>query len=387
MTPRAGALLLGLAFASRVARADDAGARAGADDAGAQAVTAASDSVKGCVESVPAGGARPVVHDTFPDRGTSGWASTLVVDVEHGKGETVLPRGIELQTSSDVAKELRSEGWVLPAQQGGAGARLSLGAPDAKTGRVTTRVELPLLALPPEPGRHLLTLPPLPIVVARANGDVATVCTRAHRVTVEDPIASVTDPRPRPNQGPMVQREEWKELERALAIAGVGALVGALAFFFVRRWLRRPKVAPPAPPPRPPWEVVLERLDEVRHAGLLETGRFAEYFDRVNDALRWYLGARYGFDGLECTTDETVAHLSRAPLEGVTLPELVVFFGDCDLVKFANLTPELDACRRAIDDGERIVRATRPRPSRPSSTRSGPSPRPPESGSLPEVRA
>lgn len=335
-----------------------------ADDAGAPATGPTTDSVKGCVESVPPGAARPVVNDTFPERGTSGWASTLLIEVEHGKGETVLPRGLELQTGSDVAKELRSEGWVVPAQDGGAGARLSVGTPDAKTGRVTTRVELPLLALPPEPGRHRLTLPPLPIVVARASGEVATVCTRPHGITVEDPIASATDPRPRPNHGPLVQREEWKDLERVLAIAGAGAVLGALVFFFVRRWLRRPKVAPPPPPPRPPWEVALERLDEVRHAGLLETGRFAEYFDRVNDALRWYLGARYGFDGLECTTDETVMHLSSTALEGVTLPELAVFLGDCDLVKFANHTPEMDACRKAIDDGERIVRATRPRPTR-----------------------
>jgi hypothetical protein len=146
-----------------------------------------------------------------------------------------------------------------------------------------------------------------------------------------------------------------------LAIAGAGALIGALAFFLVRRWLRRPKPVPAPPPPRPPWEIALERLDEVRHAGLLETGRFAEYFDRVNDAVRWYLGARYGFDGLECTTDETVKQLEHASLAGVALPELVVFLQDCDLVKFANLTPTTDACTKAIEDGERIVRSTRPR--------------------------
>lgn len=337
------------------ARADDAGAAPAAPASGA------GESVKGCVESVPSGAARPVVKDTFPDRGTSGWAATLVVDVEHGKGETVLPRGIELQTTSDFAKELKSEGWVIPAQDGGAGARLSVGAPDAKTGRVTTRVELPLLALPPEPGRHVLVLPPLPIVVARASGQPDTVCTHAHRITIDDPIASVPNPEPKPNPAPLVQREEWKDLERVLAIAGAGALIGALAFFLVRRWLRRPKPVPPPPPPRPPWEVALERLDEVRHAGLLETGRYAEYFDRVNDAVRWYLGARYGFDGLECTTDETVKQLERAALAGVALPELVVFLQDCDLVKFANLTPTNDACKKAIEDGERIVRASRPK--------------------------
>ena len=50
----------------------------------------------------------------------------------------------------------------------------------------------------------------------------------------------------------------------------------------------------------------------MRHAGLLETQRFADFFDRVNDAVREYLGARFGFDGLESTTDETLAALRRA---------------------------------------------------------------------------
>ena len=61
---------------------------------------------------------------------------------------------------------------------------------------------------------------------------------------------------------------------------------------------------PPPPPPRPPWEVAFEELDAVRHAGLVDEGRYAEHFDRVCDAVRKYLGGRYGFDGLETTTDE-----------------------------------------------------------------------------------
>jgi hypothetical protein len=118
---------------------------------------------------------------------------------------------------------------------------------------------------------------------------------------------------------------------------------------------------PPPPPPRPPWEVALEKLDEVRHAGLLETGRFSEYFDRVNDALRSYLGARYGFDGLESTTDEIMHAMAAVPHFGLALPEILGFLQDCDLVKFANMTPTDEECTKALDAGERIVRATMPK--------------------------
>lgn len=360
----------GLAAALAVLAASAAAAAARADDAGAPAA-GAGGSVRGCVETIPPGAARPTVIDSFPDRGTSGWAETLVVHVEHGKGETPLPGGLELQTASEVAKDLRAEGWVVPDQDGGAAARMTTAPPDPKTGRVKTTIEIPLLALPPEPGRHLMSLPPLPIAVARASGEIATVCTRAHRIVVDDPIASVPDPQPRPNPRPLAQREEWTELERALQIAAAAAAAGVLAFWLVWRWLRRPKPVPPPPPPRPAWEIALERLDEVRHAGLLATRRYVEYFDRTTDALRQYLGARYGFDGLESTTDEIVAALGKADLAGASLPEIATLLSGSDLVKFAKSTPTDEECVAALDTAERIVRATMPRAPAPAAAPAG----------------
>lgn len=328
---------------------------ANADDAGTP-----TSSVKGCVDIVPPGATRPKVTDTLPERGTSGWAATLSVEIEHGKGETVLPSGLQLQSSADAMKDLKSEGWVIPDQNGSAAAKIEVGTPDPASGRVKTKIEIPLLALPTEPGRHRLTLPSLPIAVARANGDVATVCTHPHAITVDDPIASDDNPKPRPNPPLASQREEWTELKRALQIAAIGVLIGAITFWLVRKWLSRPKPVPPPPPPRPPWEVALEKLDEVRHAGLLATHRYVDYFDRTSDALRQYLGARYGFDGLESTTDEIIAALEKTKTDGLALPEVGLFLRNSDLVKFAKFTPTDEDCLAALDQAEKIVRATMP---------------------------
>jgi hypothetical protein len=337
-------LLLPLLLTPSVAQADD--------DAGAN--------VSGCVESIPPGAQRPRLTETFPPRGTSGYAATLTVKVEHGKGESVLPRGLEI--GSDAAKLLKKAEFALPEQDGGAGARLTSGAPDAAHGdRVTTTLELPVVPLPAEPGRHTLVLPSLPVAVARANGELATACTRPHTIIVEDPIAQTPDARPKPNPPTLMQREEWTALKMALLVGSVGLLLGAILTYLARRWAIRPRPVPPPPPPRPPWEVALERLDEVRHAGLLEQGRFGEYFDRVSDAVRGYLGARYGFDGLESTTDEMLAALNKAQLGGIALPEVASFLQECDLVKFANMTPTQPECTSALQAGEHIVRATMPR--------------------------
>src|ERR1700690_4321595 len=166
------------------------------------------------------------------------------------------------------------------------------------------------------------------------------------------------DAPPKPNPPPHMQREEWVALERALSWGTVGAVVGTVLAWLVVRWLKRPRPTAPPPPPRPPWAIALERLDEEEHAGLLETKRFAEFFARVNDAVRECLGTRFGFDGLESTTYGMLAALRRIPHFRVPLPEGAAFLQDCDLVKFADVTPTLDECERALVDAEKVVRAT-----------------------------
>jgi hypothetical protein len=314
--------------------------------------------ITGCAEVIPQGAARPELTDVLPERGRSGYAATLVVTVRHGKGESVLPSGLSLQAHSEAVEELRKAGFVFPEQDGSAGARLATKPDAAHPDRVTTTLELPLLALPPTPGRHELVLPPLPISIARASGEVATMCTHEHRITVEDPTAETPDPQPHGNPPPRVQREEWTALKRALIYGAIGLAAGAILAYLVSRWLKRPRPAPPPPPPRPPWDVAFEKLDEVRHAGLLGTQRYSEYYDRVGDAVRQYFGARYGFDGLECTTDEMLKELGRSALAGVSVEDVSVFLQQCDLVKFARMTPSEDDCQKALGDAEQIVRRT-----------------------------
>ncbi len=312
-----------------------------------------------CAETAPSGAERPQMVDTFPEHGTSGFTATLHVVVSHGKGETVLPRGLELQSDSDAARALKAAGFAIPDQDGGAGAVLS-SVDDPKSGRRKTTIDLPLVALPSDPGRHTLVLPPLPVSIARANSDVVALCTKPHTLVVEDPTASTPNAQPRPNPPARAQREEWTALERGLSWVAAGVFGGLVLAWLLNRWRKRPKPAIPPPPPRPPWEVAFERLDEARHAGLLETSRFGEFFDRVNDAVREYLGARFGFDGLESTTDETLASLRKVPHFDIPMPEITGFLHDCDLVKFADVTPTLDECERLLGAADQMVRSTMP---------------------------
>jgi len=136
--------------------------------------------------------------------------------------------------------------------------------------------------------------------------------------------------------------------------------VGAFLFWLISKWLKRPRPAPPAPPPRPPWEVALEALHDLRHAGLTKEGRFAEHFDRVSDVIRRYLGDRYGFDGLESTTREAITALRAVSPYINELGEIETVLRDADLVKFARLTPSESECMAALMRSEDIVHKTMP---------------------------
>lgn len=313
----------------------------------------------GCVERVPAGKARPRVTEEVPARGQSGHALAVRLVIEHGKGETVLPSGFQAQADSTELKSLESAGLYLPDPDGGAGPVLER---KEEGERATTTLTLSFVPLPKKPGRSLVVVPPFPISVARASGDVLVVCTKRHTVSIEDPIANVPSPSPKPNPPPRPQTEVWTLLKNAVVIGGIALVVGALIAWLVTLWLRRPRPAPPPPPARPPWELAFEELYDLRHAGLVAEGRFAEHFDRVSDIVRKYLGARFGFDGLESTTREAMFVLRRVtpPLE--PLDSIESFLRQADLVKFAKTVPSAEDCELALTRAERIISSTLPEP-------------------------
>jgi hypothetical protein len=380
------AAALAALLGSTSAHALDAGTTAA--DAGTSEAGAAGGAGLGrsCVERLPQGKERPLVKDAFPARGTSGYASTLEVVVEHGKGETVLPTGLDLRHGGAEDGELKGAGFALPDPEGGAGPEVRV---ENRGERAITTVRIGFVLLPPKPGRQLLILPPVPIAIARASGEVATVCTRPHRITVEDPIANTPNPTPRDNPEPRNQREEWTWLKHATIIGAIALAVGALVAWLIGIWLRRPKPVPPPPPPRPPWEVALEELFDIKNAGLIKSERYAEHFDRVSDAIRKYLGDRYGFDGLESTTREALALLREVQPPIPVLDVIETSLRHADLVKFARLTPSEEECELSLVRAEQIVRSTIPAmPVRPQTSApppaSGPPPSPPENGRRPE---
>lgn len=311
-----------------------------------------------CVEHLPEGATRPKLVETMPERGVSGFEVRLTVVIEHGKGETVLPNGFEVQREGIAHESLKSSSFVLPAEDGGSAPTLSTEVGETSS---KTTLTIPVVPLPKTAGRHELVLPPLPVAVARASGDVMTLCTEPHPLLAEDPVVNEASPEVKANPPPRSQREDW-ELARRVALGMlIGLPIGAALVALFLWWRRRPKYVPP-PPPIPPWITALAELREVRASDLLKAGKTDDYFDRVSDAVRKYLGARYGYDGLESTTDEALAVLKAVVPKIAEMPNIQRFLERCDLVKFANVVPNEEDCDLAINEGEQIVRRTIPEP-------------------------
>ena len=312
-----------------------------------------------CVERLPEGRKAPNITEKIPERIPSGYALNIEVTVEHEPLETVMPGGSEFQLGSDDAAALAKLGFVLPSPKGPSKMRIER---DTKGTPAKTKVTLPLLVLPKEPGRATLLLPSLPITIARASGEVFTVCTKAHDVVVYDPTANTPDAKPKGNPPGRRQLEEWTAAKQATEVGLIALVIGALLATLFLLWKRRPKRVPPPPPPRPPWEVAIEELSAIRQEDLIRQLRYVEHFDRVSDTVRKYLGARFGFDGLETTTKEMMNELHQKRVDVGTLSTVEVFLSDADLVKFAKRTPTEAECLLVLDQAEGFVRTTLPSP-------------------------
>jgi hypothetical protein len=356
--PSASASALAAASSGAVPASSTSTGAAPAASSSASAPAASSGSppnADSCVERIPSGKDRPKFTEGIDARALSGHALTLEVYVVHGKGETVLPTGFHLLSDSPEAKALEREGFALPDPDGPAGPKLER---TEDGGSAKTRLRISIIPLPPKPGRHELVLPPLPITLSRASGELITLCTAPHRVEVEDPIANAPNPEPHGNPAARRQREIWVAAKHVVFAALIALAVGAVLALLISQWLRRPKKLPPPPPPRPPWDIALEALHDIRHAGLTREGRFSEHFDRVSDVLRRYLGDRYGYDGLESTTREALGSLRLITPAIADLGEIQTFMRDADLVKFAQLTPSEGECLDLLARAEHIVTRT-----------------------------
>lgn len=145
----------------------------------------------------------------------------------------------------------------------------------------------------------------------------------------------------------------------AVLAGAVAALVlaGLIAWRVIRR-LRRP-VAAPAVPPHEKAYAALERLlaDD-----LLARREFKPFYRRLSGILRLYIEERFQIRAPELTTAEFLREIAggRGGLLAGQRPALQRFLEHCDLVKFAEVTPQDDEIRQSFALCKHFIRDTEP---------------------------
>jgi hypothetical protein len=312
-----------------------------------------------CKDTLAGTSGAPKLTEKFSQKASAGHVAWLELEVHHLAGERILPAGIALTADSEEGKALLAAQFRWPDPQSATAPQIEQ---STQGDQAVTKVRVPFVPLPAEPGRVELELPQLPIAVARASGKLETLCTASHRIVVEDALANQpnaalkADPEPRP------QREVWT-LARDVTLGLLLALPLLVLLLWAlnrlrKNWKPRIKVAPALPP----WELALAQLSALEAEKLLEKEQFEAYLDRVSDTLRQYLGARYGFEGLESTTRETLRQLSERASQFAFEREVRTILQRADLVKFAKRLPELEECRDAMAQTVQIVQRTKPTP-------------------------
>ena len=80
-----------------------------------------------------------------------------------------------------------------------------------------------------------------------------------------------------------------------------------------------------------------------------------EHYQGISDAVRRYLEGEFTLKVFDRTTAETKALLRRLPLAPETCRQVGGLLGECDLVKFANVTPPPGDCAACLQAAYTLV--------------------------------
>ncbi|MGO8969682.1 MAG: hypothetical protein ACLQDQ_08925 [Myxococcaceae bacterium] len=251
------------------------------------------------------------------------------------------------------------ERWELrtPADLGAFGLRSSARQRVDGKGQSTTtfRLELALFEL----GEHELPTLVFDVVGGGAPRTASVAGARVEGLSSLPPDAAqngaqLMDIKPNAD----VPVRSWRLLWLLLALAVLIALA-----LWVRRSLANRRARLPPAPPRPLPERTREALEALRAEGLLGRGLVREYHFRLSDIVRGYLGERFAFEALECTSGELLREVERLDPPGVNATELQRFVDQCDVAKFARAEISVSASEWALGYAFTLVETTTPPPS------------------------
>lgn len=150
----------------------------------------------------------------------------------------------------------------------------------------------------------------------------------------------------------------------------LGVLAAGLLGWALVKWLRRPRPELVDVKPLAPLDLrTREALDKLKAENLPARGQVKDFYFRLSEIIRGYLGERYGFEALECTSSELIASLRKRHTAGLPEDKLMRFVSESDMVKYAKAEASPESCQASLAFGYELVDTTYtpPAPPTPSS--------------------
>ena len=160
----------------------------------------------------------------------------------------------------------------------------------------------------------------------------------------------------KPNE--QVAVRSWRLLWILLSILGV-AVLGFILYRGYQKLKARAAMVPPVPP-RPLRERTLDALETLKREAPHRQGKVREFYFRLSEILRGYLGERYRFDALECTSPELITRVRGLTDAGFPLGDFSAFVHESDLAKYAKAELPPDTCEGALGFAFKLVEVTHP---------------------------
>ena len=193
--------------------------------------------------------------------------------------------------------------------------------------------------------------PPLAVTVSDAAGQISQAVAAPVALTIDSVLAEDAELR---DIKPQAELEIPAAVPYAAIFAGVAALaVAMLGFLLWRRQANRRPVDK-----RTPDQVAHDELARTAGLNLPAAGRYAEHYAATADCLRTYLERQFAIPARDRTTLEITTALRTAPFAPANAHTLVTLLAECDLVKFANVTPGIAAANALVDEARRFVTLT-----------------------------
>jgi len=225
--------------------------------------------------------------------------------------------------------------------------------PEKKADRMILRFNFQITAYTTEE----LSIPPVPVIIRKDKQIAKVILSEEIKINIA-PVTSAEDLEIKDIKPPGAVPFEYKPLLIAGSIiAGLVAL--ALGGIYGWRRLSQPRLELPEPLPEPE-ELALKELAELVALNLLEKGELDQYYTRLSEIIRRYLGLRFQIYALEFTTTEIMDSLKEKWLEHFAYQLIREFLDECDLVKFAKFIPEPKSQKQIMEKAKQIIEQTRP---------------------------